>query len=388
VIPLGLTSAQLADMTATLAASHSIVVTVHLTNLAGVKLADVSWRLLDGQVNVDATAEITRSCTLSLLDPERSMAFDANSPTDGAIYLDRMIQVQYSVRSPTTNQQFTIPVFCGPLTKMSRSDDIVNLEAQGKESLALGSVWEPRTYTKGWKKVDVIMSILQTRAGETKFAFPDWNVRLPVNYSIGRLNTPWSAAKHIADGMGMHLFYDGRGVARLQGYGQTSLFHFKTGDGGTVMSNPDVAYSTESLKNTVWVRGGVPKGAKKPIESVRYAPPSHPLSPARLGRNFIPRFLLETIENTSIVSQTEADRVAQMNLDAFLLQEIDVKFDALPVPHLEESDVVRIYTDEFSNAFRLSKYSIPLTSGPLMTVGYLGRVSKIRSRTKPTPRRV
>jgi hypothetical protein len=374
VIPLGLSASGLAQLNTALASSHSISISVYVLNMAGAKMADLSQRFLDGQVNVNATADVTRSCTLSLLDPERSLQFDSDSPSDGAIYVDRMIQVNYSVRSPTMSQ-VTIPVFTGPLVKMARTDDVVNLEAQGKESLGMGMVWSPRTYTKGWRKVDVIMSILQTRAGETKFSFPELAEQLPGNYSIGRENTPWGVAKNVATGMGLHLFYDGRGVARLERYPQTSAFHFKTGDGGTVMTTPDVTYSTENLKNTILVKGAVPKGGKTPIEYAAFAPASHPLSPWRLGRNGIPRYLVEIIENSSVTSLATARELAERVLRDRLLQEVEVKFDALPIPHLEESDVVRVYTDEFNNAFRLNEFSIPLTTKGLMSVGYRNRVS-------------
>lgn len=374
MIPLGLSTSGLAQLNAALASHHSISISVYVLNMAGAKMADLSARFLDGQVNINATAAVTRSCTLSLLDPERSLQFDSNSPSDGAVYVDRMVQVQYSVRSPTMSQ-VTIPVFTGPLVKMSRTDDVVNIEAQGKESLGTGMVWSPRTYTKNWRKRDVIMSILQTRAGETKFSFPDFDEKLTVNYSIGRENTPWGVAKHIATGMGLHLFYDGRGVARLERYPQTSVFHFKTGNGGTVMTAPEVTYSTENLKNTILVKGAVPKGAKTPIEYPAFAPLSHPLSPWKLGRNGTPRYLVETIENTSIKSIAQARELAERVLRDRLLQEVDVRFDALPIPHIEESDVVRVYTDEFNSAFRLNEFSIPLTTKALMSVGYRNRVS-------------
>jgi hypothetical protein len=79
-----------------------------------------------------------------------------------------------------------------------------------------------------------------------------------------------------------------------------------------------------------------------------------------------------------------------------LLQEVDVKFDALPTPHLEESDVVRVYTDEFNSAFRLNEFSIPLTTKALMSVGYTAKVSfglltswkQVRPQLAPARRRI
>lgn len=381
MISLGLSSTGLAQLQATLAGHHSLRITVQVLRLDGTRMADLSDRFLDGQVNVDSTAAVTRTCTLTLMDPDRSLQFDSDSPSDGAIYLDRMIQVNYSVRPPG-GAQVTIPVFTGPLTKLSRSDDVVNIEAQGKEALGMGVFWQPRTYTKGWLKTDVIKSILQTEAGESfsKFTFVESSVRLPADYSITSANTPWGVAKHVAAGMGLHLFYDGRGVARLTTWPQASVFHFRQGDGGTVMSTPDITYSSEGLRNSVIVRGGVPSGQKKALEYRISAPASHPLSPWRLGRNGIPRYLAEVIDNSSIVNIGEAQTVAVNALNQALLQEIDVQFDALPIPHLDEGDVVRIYTDEFNAPFRMTKWSLPLSHAALMSTGYLSRLSLMKSK--------
>lgn len=376
MIPLGLPASTLTVLHQTLADSHAVHVAVYTTTMSGTKVSDLSWRLLDGQVNVDANATITRSCTLSLLDPNRTMSFDSDSPADGAMYLDRMIQVNYSVLLPDPlNEWVTIPVFTGPLSKMARTDDVVSLEAQGKEALAMGPVWIPATYKKGTRKIDVIRSVLGTRTGETKFSFPESTSRLPEDYSIGRDNTAWGVARHVAQSMGLQLFYDGRGTARLRAYPQASVFHFKENDGGTVMTKPQISYSSD-IKNIVRVVGATPKGAKKPIEASYALPPNHPASPERLGRNGAPRYLLEKIENSSITSLGEASHIAEITLRNRMVESVEVTFDSIPVPHLDPYDIARLVTDEFNNAFRMAQYSIPLLVGQNMSVGYLNRVSR------------
>ena len=379
MIPLGLSAEQLKTLHSVLAGHHSIYVTAQLLTLDGTRLADLSWRVLDGQVDVDSNAAVTRSCTLSLFDPNRTMSFDTDSPDDGAIYLDRMIQVNYAVRGPGT-EQFVIPVFTGPVTKLSRSNDVINVEAQGKEVLAMGAVWATRTYKKGMRKTDLIRSVLAEVAGETKFTLVESTQRMPADYTIGMGNTPWGVARNIANSMGLQLFYDGRGTARLRPLPPSSVFHFRTGDGGTVVKPPQISYSSDELANVIWVEGAVPKGATKPVTGSRAAPSTHPLSPARLGRNGKPRYLLRKVQNSSITSQAAAIELATKELATALLQAVDVSFDAMPIPHLEPMDMARLYTDDFGNAFRVLKFSIPLTTGssgegPPMSVGYLKRVS-------------
>jgi hypothetical protein len=374
MIPLGLSVAQQMDLNSTLVSDHSLYITAQVLKLDGTRLADLSWRVLDGQVNVDDSATITRNCTLTLLDPNRTMDFDTDSPSDGSLYLDRMIQVNYSVRKPG-GTQYTIPVFTGPVMKLNRNNDVITLEAQGKELLAMGMVMRPQTYRKGWNKVDVIRQVLNTQTGERKFDLPHLASLLPKDYSIGRGNTPWGVARGLAQSMDRQLFYDGRGTCRMRRSWGPTLFTFRQGDGGSVVSDPQITFTSDELKNTVWVRGAVPAGAKTAVEYLAIARDRHPLSPTRLARSGSPRYLVETIENSSITTVSEAMRLAETKLNEFLTQTVEVAFDSIPIPHLDPGDFVQLETDEFATSFRLSRYSIPLTAGEAMSTGYLRRVS-------------
>lgn len=376
MIPLGLTAQEVRDLHETLTGTHSVNVTVQVLNLSGDRLADVSSRLLSGQVNIDDTKPITRSCTLSLFDSARSLHFDSDAPTDGALYVDRMIKVVYSVKEAGAINWTDIPLFCGPISSMDRTDDVVNIEAQGKESLAMGAAWKTRTYKRNQYRTAVIRSILEDLTGETRFTFPSHSARLPADISVGRTSVPWSVARRLAVGVDLQLFYDGRGVVRLRPKTASSMFTFASGDSGSVLTVPQITYSTENLKNVVWVRG-----ARK-VSVIRSAPRSHPLSPWRLGRNGVPRYLLEAITDTSIRTNAEAVRVANSHLNDALLSAVEVSFDAMSIPDLEPGDVARVTTDDFSNTFRVHQFSIPLVVGGQMSVGYLTNRSPNKRRIR------
>jgi hypothetical protein len=398
VLDLGLRRAELRDFHRALANHHGIRIRVTVLTLEHEPLGHTTDEVLDGQVNIDADAEVTRSLTLTFLDRRRAMDFDSDSPSNGALYANRMLRVAYEVRVDALGDWVNVPVFTGPITKLDRTGDEVTVECQGKELLALSQAWEPMTVKKGVNKVDAIRRILRERAGETRFDFPDLAAKLPKAVSLGRDSQPWLVAQKIADSLNRQLFYDGRGVCRMRRFPGNTTYTFTDGPRGDVMSPPQVVFSIDEVANTVWVKGGKPKAKKSKDEpqpqdddkkekerGVRHAetaPRSHPLSPWRLGRNGEPRYLLHVVENDAIRNEKEAREVAQRVLRRKLRQLVEVTFDSLPTPHLEPEDLLRINTDHVGQVVRLGQMSIPLRHDGTQSVGYLRHVSLTRRRDR------
>lgn len=375
--PLGLTPAGWADYVAALAEPHSMRVGVDVLKLDHTRVARLDHRILTGQVNVDDTGSITRSATAEFFDPDHSLSFDSDSPADGALYADRMLQITYGIRRAVDGAAWVdVPVFTGPVVKFERSADRVSVECQSKELLAMGAAWRTKTYKKGTPKRDVILDVMRGE-GERLFAIPEFTSRLPSDRVMTRTTVPWELARAVARSTGRQLYYDGAGRLRMRTPAGRSAFTFRTGDGGTIQTPPKVTFSIEDVKNIVRVTGGVPKGQKKKVRHVEAAPRAHPLSPWRLGRNGQPRYLLEDIEDSSIRSEAEARRVARSVLQRRLLQAVDVGYEALVIPHLDPGDRITTRTDDFAVASRLKAFTIPLTVDGLMSVGYMRR-QKIR----------
>jgi hypothetical protein len=369
VIPLGLSSASLRALNATLTAHHEIRVRASVLTLSGTTTADVSSMLVDGQVNVDASADVTRTASLSLLDPSRSLSIDSNSPADAALFMDRMIRLTYEVA--VAGQWVAIPVFTGPITKLSRSGAVLSVEASGKEILARSAAWRPLNLRKGTPKTTAIRLILSERAGETTFSIPTLTSRLPTALSLASTDIPWVVARRIANSLGRQLYYDGEGVCRLRTVPGVPVFTFT---GAALVGPIQLSYSPATA-NAVQVIGATPKGSKVPVSYSAVAAASHPLSPWALGRNGVPRYLPNVIQDSNIRSTAEAKVVATNTLAQSLLEAVDASFDSVPIPHLDPSDVVAAYTDEGHVTFRLGSFSLPLGVGSPMSVGYHRNVS-------------
>lgn len=376
---LGLTRAELRIYHRTLRYPHTLRIRVAVLNLEGEQLASISPRVLDGQIVVDRRGPVKRVLTMTFLDPKHALNFDSDSPDDGALYRDRMLRVYYSVRVPDLGKHVTAVPFTGPVVKFSRQGATVTVEAHSKERQAMGNLWRPLTLKKGTPKVDAIQTIME-RTGETEFRFPSLKSRLPKTRSLGRMAKPWNAARRIARSMDRQLFYDGRGTLHLRQMPSKVGFTFNAGPQGEVVGEPSITVDMDGFKNKILMVGGKPKGAKHRVRGHATAPDRHPLSPVKLGRNGEPYYEVERRENDHLRSKKECHRRAERILEDRLRASVDVAFDSVPIPHLDEGDLVRLRTvDGTVVEFRLDRFVLPLTTpaeggdGPTMTVGYLKR---------------
>lgn len=395
MIPQGLSAADVKAYRAALAQTHQVKVRATVQDLNGDTISDLTPHVTDGQVNVDGTQAaaadkgVTRSVTLTVNDPRRALPFHSTHPSDSAIYRDRMVHVVYDVHVPALDDWLPCPVFTGPVTKVNRDGDAVNIEGMGKEIAGLGAAWRPLVLHKGMKKTDAIILILEWRMGETRFSIPDLPNRLPKSISLHRHTKPWQVALHIAHSMNMQLFYDGAGIARLRKRPNTHGFTF-TGD-KHVVSRPQIDYSGE-IVNTVEVLGGNPKGPKSFIYATAVAPANHPLSPQKLGRTnrhgaLVPLYLLpdgDVIRNDALKTRAEAQAFVDQKLHDYLLQAVEVSFDSLPIPFLEPADMCQLTTDDMAVMFRLMQFSLPFNhdGAKPMSVNYTKKVSVNARRNK------
>lgn len=385
---LGLTASERRAFHRALRSSHTRRIHITITDLEGSVLSDLSHVVLDGQVTVNYDADVTRALNLSVLDPSHTLNFDTESPDEGALFADRMIRVHYSVLVEELDRRVSVPVFHGPVTKLARSGDVVEIEGQGKESLAMGAIWKPLVLRKGMEKGHAIRVLLRDRAGENHFSIPHLDYdRLPKTRNLDRYAEAWPMAQRLARSMDRHLFYDGGGRAVLRRLPERPVYTFRTGTGGDIVSDVQVDYLLDDIKNTVVVLGK--KNGKDRVRAQAVAWPKHPLSPRRLGRKnargeFIPRHLVEVIEDESIRSNWQARRKAKRVLRDRLRQTVNITLDSLPIPHLEPGDLVRTTTDDISVEFRLKEFTIPLgvSGDPTMSVGYSRRTRLNRQTTR------
>ena len=386
MINLGLSSAELNLFNRSLFTGYDLKVTIQILDLNHKYLADASEKLLGGQVNKSFWDIVTSGATLELLDPDNQTGFDTTNPSEGALYADRMIKIVYSVYSQLLPKWVDVPLFCGPVTKISRDDAVVSIECQGKESLYVAPqmAWTARTYSKGTKLVSAVRDLLTTRAGETKLDLPEWARTLKKDYSLALETPTWDMVrKLVGSRLIQQAFYDGRGYFRLRTCPTTPIITFTEDQ---MVSVPKLAFEGEAIRNTARVKGATPTG-KSQITATAELPASDASSSTSLGRKLasgtlVKRRLVELVEDTTIDTQKEADDLAKDTLDSLDLQNITFDYDSVPIPHLEQGDVFAIASRDFGRNLRAKIFSVPLRAGEQSNGTYRRLVPTSRTKRK------
>lgn len=381
MIALGLNSADLKLFNQSLTTHHSKRVTVQILDLNHRYIADLTANLIDGQVNIDADAEVTRQLTMQLRDVDSQLQLDSRSPADGALFYDRMIRIVYSVKSELLPRWVDVPIFCGPITKMSRTADFINVEAMGKESLTMppALAYFSKTWPKGVKRTELITAIMYNYGGETRFSIPTTGETTPGPVSMVAETNMWALAKAVSGGA--HLYYDGRGVLCRRWMPKTSVYTFRTGQGGNILTPPAIDYDISTVRNMVRVKGAVPKGKKAPVTADVALPRTHPLNSAPMGRNGKHRVLFEIVEDENIKTVAQARALATSRVNSLALQGVEVKFDAVVAPHLEPEDIYVLQTSDFAMLARYRQATIPLKSS-VSSIGYLTKRATNKTRIR------
>ena len=381
MIQLGLSSGAQRALLKTLATEHIISCTLSLMDLDHKPLGRIQGQILEGQVNYDAKVQVSRQLQVTITDPRRKALVDHE---DGSPRLNRMIRVHYNVWVPGY-EWISIPVFTGPITSTSRNSEegTLSIEAMGKQYLSKGPTEEPRTFAKGRNRVATIRTILHELAGETRFKLPTgWSAKLAKKISMSRESSAWSYATIIARSMNAQLYYDGWGNVRLRKVPVRPSFTFRSGKGEMIVDLPVETESSEDLFNKSVVTGAIPKGRKSPLVGRAALPPNHRYSPQSLKRGGRIKNYIIRIDDDSLRTQKEVDDAAERAIERVQVAQRYVTFTSLPMPLLEEGDLIVVDTEEVQVTAPMDQMSLPLRHDGVSTIGYLDKVSYRKKKTK------
>jgi len=396
MLDLGLTKAEQVEFERALRSSHDIKLEVRVLDSNEDPIGNLSFpstHVLAGQVDVDATADITRSLSMTLLDPTHRLKFTPDNAAQGAIYAENFLDVDYCVYVEGLGDWVDVPVFRGPVTNFSHDGAQVSVEAQGKEALGL----DPHFLRLGFtlkKHLEVEEAIKHTmrKVGERKFDLPEFgNVRVGTDMVVEPGQEAWRIVTGGEDANGNRVqglveltredraaIYDARGRLTARRRNQPLAYVFRTGEAASIITPPVLAFDILEFRNFIKVIGAKGKGDKKSVSGVALLPDHHPLSPKKLARNGEPRYMAAFYSAPSLKTESDCADKAKDTLERKAKAGIDVQFEALPIPHLEEWDMVKAETEEGPLEFALKQFTLPLTSTESMSIGYNKRIKQYR----------
>lgn len=369
---LRLPPAELDEVVKYLMGSHRFSVRVQLMDLDHNYLANLSDKVMDGQVSVNWSGEeATRSLELSVFDPDFDLGFDTSEFTDGIWFLDRMVQVVVEFYVPALARVIEVPIFTGPVRGYKRKKSIVTLKCLGKDIFSR-QAWIRYVVKKGTNQVTAMRDVLE-ELGETKFRFEaTTTTRIKKDKVVDKSaqQTPWGWCRSVAKSLGMRIYYDGEGYVCLRKIdNDRPVFTFRDGDGGSVLGDPDAEGDYSRLANVVLSQGPAVGNNKAPKGKAVVAS-SSAISPQKLRRGGKPVYFGVTIVRDSITSTTSANTAAKNELADRQRVGYEIGFDSLVLWMLEEGDVIALSANGLNTVSTIVTFSLGLSPTASMPVGY------------------
>lgn len=375
VMTTGLSPADLQAAIKAACGPHRMRRNVTICTLDHSVVADVTSAFVDGQVNIAASSEVSRSATVTLFDPTRSIGIDKANPAEGTVAPKYLLRLSRGLYVDALARWVDFPLGMLAFTKPGRVGDLLSIEAQGKESLAQLPVWQTLVLKKGTNKASAIRTAMSQLLGEKFFRISSTTATLTKDISIGRDATTWAVVKEIADGMGWSLFYDAEGYLVARPPSTAPVFLFRSGPGGSLASDVTVGFGSE-VYNRVLATGATPKGKKAPREATAALPPIHPLSAASLARGGVHGERRYDVSSDDADTAAKVQSLADRTLAQVALQSVEFSLESLPLLHIEEDEAIGFEADDGQIASgSWSSASIPLSAG-LQSNGYNRRVSR------------
>lgn len=333
---------------------------------------------LEGSISMDSSRNPSRILDVTFLDPDEAFSLE---PDDGTtpVHRSRVITVRWSVRVPELGRWVTCRPFTGPIVDIDREGPTIKLTAHGFDEQGMGEVAFGHTFKKKASKATALRW-LANKWGEKKIAIPKKIGSFPTKFTVAATDKPWERARKIVSSVNRQMFYNGKGQWIYRANPSRSVL---TIDRNALLS-PVTIDRNADFKNR-WVVIGAKVGGKKKkkVRASAQLPASNPLAPGRLSRNGEPLFHLARVENTAYKTTAACQRRANEMRNASLRTTANYSFDCIPMPHLDENDVITVRSREGTIVVRASQWTLPLGNAA-MSIGTIKRASTKATRRRPS----
>lgn len=382
------TAAEVASIYAMMKRPHRLEIQAHAYNAAGAFRFDMTGRVFDGGLTVDADAQLTtRAVELKVLDPWRQIRLDPMDQSANTLFTGDLLNVWYNISDPFGVERYSIPVFSGAVDTADRdanSGAVITVKGLGNDSIRInnGTIFY---YPRGTLRSAIIADLVDMGIGISDFRGIDANTAIANDILIRK--DPWSGtpAKVLQDlvqALGYNLRFTPEGEAEF--YNIVNNNNMYTFDRSVLSDEPVVKYDIDNTVNAVQVTGYIPGPFSAQAVGYAFAPWWHPLSAQNLGRGGAPRYLWSAV-NDPQADAVRCQGLAQQLLDVGLARGVDIQFTGLPNPLLQENDLCRISTQDANTSFLMKKWTLPFLAGADASFGTLFGPATKQGESAPLP---
>lgn len=311
-------------------------------------------KIIEGEVELDATAEVRGSGSVTLAESWPTARNLALAPYGAEVFVARGVDTGAS------------GVLWAPLGYYRIGEDEQDDASEGPITLTLedrmatiidSRFLAPRQWLAGTTVGDIVNEVVTEIYPDAVIVFDDDSDLSQLGRSIIVEESRFEVLATLANGLGKIFYWNAVGelVFETVPDEQTPIWVVKAGIDGALV-NADRSLSRDGVYNAVVVIG---EGADQiaPVRAV--ATNAQESSPTFFGGPFgrVPRFY----SSPFITTQLQAENAAVNLLRQFLGATYDVGLSAIPNPALQPYDVIRvIYSDGTRELHTVEKVTIPL----------------------------
>lgn len=328
----------------------------------GITPTGVDMRLIEGDVELDATADIRGAGSVTLAEPWPTVRNKTLAPYGAELFLARGVDLGGA------------GVLWAPLGYFRISESGQDDSARGPLTLSLedrmstiidSRFLSPRQWPQGTLVGDIVDEIVLEIYPDATIVYDDDSNLSELGRTLIAEESRYEVLLTLATGLGKVVYWNGEGKLVFETVPDEDIpiWTVNAGPGG-VMVRAKRSISRESVYNAVVVTG---EGADQlePVRAVAYD--AQESSPTFFGGPFgrVPRFYSSPFITTASQATGAAVSLLRQSLGA----PYDVGVSAVPNPALKPYDAIRvIYNDGTREMHVVEKVTIPLTNAGTLSI--------------------
>lgn len=319
-------------------------------------------RLIEGDIELDATADIRGAGTVTLAEPWPRVRNRSLAPFGAEVFIARGVDLGAS-------GTLWAPLGYYRIQDLEQSDAArgpLQLSLEDRMATIIDSRFlQPRQWVQGVTVGEIVDEIVREIYPAVEIVYDDDSDQSQLGRSLIAEESRYDMLLTLANGLGKIVYWDGEGRLRFESIPdeQTPIWRVNAGPDG-VMVESKRSLSREGVYNALVVLG---EGTDElnPVRAVAYD--AQESSPTFFGGPFgqVPRFYASPFITTQLQAENAAVNMLRQSLGA----SYDVGLSAVPNPALKPYDVLRVvYNDGTREMHIVEKVSIPLAAEATLAI--------------------